>query len=131
MTKKLLIQKVKTIALLMTMAVFMIGAFGFVQAQADDPFGVNKVESGELPLSNAEPTEVVIKIINIALGFLALIAVILILVGGFQWMTAGGNDDKVAKAKKLITNGLIGLIIIAASWGIARFAVTSIYNITT
>ena len=55
---------------------------------------------------------------------------IIILLGGFKWMTAGGNEDKVGEAKKLIIAGVIGLIIILASWGIATFVINALVSAT-
>lgn len=83
-----------------------------------------------LGLGNKDPRDMAVSIIQVILGFLAIIVVIIILLGGFKWMTAGGNEDKVAEAKKLITAGVIGLVIILAAWGIARFVVTVILNAT-
>jgi hypothetical protein len=80
-------------------------------------------------LSNRDPRAIAADVINILLGFLGIIAVIIILIGGFKWMTAGGNEDKVAEAKKLISAGVIGLVIIFASWGIATFVISSLQTI--
>lgn len=79
---------------------------------------------------DATPTEIAIKIINIMLGFLGLIAVVIILLGGFKWMTAGGSEDKVGEAKKLMVAGLIGLIIILSSWGLAIFVIDNLMTAT-
>ena len=38
-------------------------------------------------------------IVKVFLGFLALIFLIIIILGGFKWMTASGNDDRVKQAK--------------------------------
>jgi hypothetical protein len=64
------------------------------------------------------------------LGFLGIIAVLLILLGGFKWMTAAGNEDKVGEAKRMIGAGVIGLIIIMASFGIANFVINAVYKAT-
>jgi len=77
-----------------------------VQA-VDDPYGVNDIGIDGLS-QNIEPKEAAANIINLVLGFLGLIAVIIILIGGFKWMTAGGNEEKVGEAKKLLIAGLIG-----------------------
>ena len=63
------------------------------------------------------------KIINIILGFLGIGAVIIILIGGFKWMTAAGNEDQIAEARKYIINGVIGLVVVFASWAIASFVI--------
>ena len=41
------------------------------------------------------PTEIVASLVTILLGFLSTLFVILILIAGFQWMTSGGNEQKV------------------------------------
>ena len=70
-------------------------------------------------------------IINIALGFLGIIAVVIILAGGFKWMTAGGNEDNVASARQMIVGGIIGLVVIFAAWAIASFVVANLQSATT
>ena len=69
------------------------------------------------------PEQIVINLINWVLGILALVAVVLILIGGFKWMTAAGNEENVESAKKLLTAAVIGLVIIMAAWGISLYAV--------
>lgn len=68
-------------------------------------------------------------IINIIMGVLGVIVVLIILWGGFIWMTAGGETDKVEKAKKMIYSGIIGLIIIISSYAIASFVLNAISSI--
>lgn len=63
----------------------------------------------------------VITIINIILGFLALMAVILILYAGFSYMTSGGDSEKVKKAKGIILTSIIGLAIILSGYAIANY----------
>lgn len=81
-------------------------------------------------LGDTDPREVAAGVINAILGFLGIIAVVIILLGGFKWMTAGGNEDKVAEARKLIVAGVIGLIIILAAFAIARFVITNLMTAT-
>jgi len=45
-------------------------------------------------------------------------------------MTAAGNEDQVGEAKKIIVAGIIGLVIILASWGIASFVLNSLLEAT-
>ena len=73
-----------------------------------------------------DPREIAASIINVILGFLGIVAVIIILLGGFKWMTAGGNEDKVGEAKKLITAGIIGLVIILGAFSIATFVLNQL-----
>lgn len=70
-------------------------------------------------------------IIRAALGFLGVIAVVIVLFGGFKWMTAGGNEEKVGEAKKLIFAGIIGLAIILSAYAIASFVIGKLVTATT
>lgn len=70
------------------------------------------------------------RIINVALGLLGIVAVVIVLSGGFRWMTAGGDEGKVDEAKKLITAGVIGLAIILSAYAIAQFVITSLISAT-
>lgn len=65
-------------------------------------------------------------IINVVLSILGIVAVVIIVAGGFTWMTAAGNEDKVGTAKKMITQGVIGLVIVFAAWGIASFVISQL-----
>ncbi|MFA5184542.1 MAG: pilin [Patescibacteria group bacterium] len=97
------------------------------QGDVNTTFGMNEVNKGlGGTLTNSDPREVIGRVINVALGFLGVIAVGIILLGGFKWMTAAGNEEKTAEARKLLGAGVIGLIIILASWGIATFVINSL-----
>lgn len=85
---------------------------------------------GTLVLGTADLKSTVVKIIQWVLGLLGLIAVIMILYGGFVWMTAGGNEEKVASAKKVISAAVIGLIIVLLAWAIVIFVVKTTTNVT-
>lgn len=69
-------------------------------------------------------------IINVALSLLGIVAVVIILAGGFTWMTAGGNEENVEKAKKMIFAGVIGLAIILSAYAIAKFVVDNLIQAT-
>ncbi len=100
-------------------------------ALAQGNFGLNEVNNGlNNSLSSGDPRTIVGRIINLALTFLGVIAVVIILIGGFKWMTAGGNEDKVSEAKKLLGAGVIGLVIVLAAWALATFIINSIYTAT-
>ena len=71
------------------------------------------------------------RIIRVAMGLLGIVAVVIILIGGFTWMTAGGNEEKVGEAKKWIFAGIIGLAIILSAYAIATFVINNLVNATT
>ena len=87
-------------------------------------------EDGEISQSNFESgqiTSTVGRVIGVVvkdlLFFAGLAAVILIMYGGFQFVTSAGNSGAVEKAKKTITSALIGLAIATLAYAIATFVV--------
>ncbi len=71
------------------------------------------------------------KIINVFLSILGVLFVVLMVYGGYTWMTSFGNSQKVDKAKELIVDAIIGLIIILAAYAIAGFVVGQLMKATT
>lgn len=126
--KKTLVKNLLSLAMI---ALIFVPVFGFIHvANAELDIGTNAVENS-IELGNKDPRETVGQIINVAMLFLGIIAVGIILVGGFKWMTAGGNDEKVGEAKNLMGSGVIGLVIVLAAWGIASFILEQLVNATS
>jgi len=82
--------------------------------------GLNQFQT-QTGLGNQDLATTIGRIVQIVIGFLGLIAVIIIVIGGFMWMTSGGAQDKIDKAKALIKAGVIGMIIIVLSFAAATF----------
>ena len=53
-------------------------------------------------------------------GFADVLALLMLIIGGFQFMFSAGNPDKVAKAKKTIVYSLVGLLVATAAWSLSR-----------
>lgn len=105
----------------------LLGVFFYVNptwAQYGEEYG-NNIELGD-----TNPMDLVVNIINWTLGILALIATCIVLWGGFIWMFSGGDPEKLDKAKKILRNGVIGLVIILSAWGIAWFILSQILDWT-
>lgn len=100
-------------------------------ALAEDAFGTSVIEPilGQT-LGTRDIRETIASIINVALSLLGIVAVVIILAGGFTWMTAGGNEENVEKAKKLIIAGIVGLAIILSAYAIANFVIKSLVTAT-
>lgn len=60
-------------------------------------------------------------VINAALSLLGVIFLVLMVLAGYNWMTASGNEQKVEEAKSTIKRAIIGLIIVLGSWAIWNF----------
>lgn len=68
-----------------------------------------------------DPRMIVGIMIRWALSLLGVFFVVLIIYAGFLWMSAGGNDDQISKAKSYIFNAVIGLIIILSAYSITIY----------
>ena len=83
---------------------------------------IGSVKPPTAGLSTKSFAEMVLGIVNVALGFVTVIALAVIIYGGFRWMTAGGNEESVGEAKKILTAGIIGLVVILIAWVLITFA---------
>ncbi|MDD5527933.1 MAG: pilin [Patescibacteria group bacterium] len=114
----------------MTMSIAVPALAGVIAAPAY-AIDINTLTGGydvSAGLNNTDPRTIAANIIKIALGFLGVLAVVIILIGGFKWMTAAGNEEQIEEAKKVLMAGIIGLVIILASWGIANFVLSSLIS---
>jgi len=108
---------------------FFVFSFASVASAQGDTFGINKVGSF-LPLGDDDIRVIAAKIIRIFLSLLGIVAVGLMLYAGFTWMTSGGNEEKIATAKKTMINAGIGLFIIMTSFAIVQFVLKSLQSAT-
>lgn len=97
---------------------------------AQTSFSVESIGT-QLGLGESDLKQTVINILNLALGLLALVAVVMIIIGGFTWLTASGNEEKVDKAKKIISAAVIGLIIVLLAWAVVIFVAKTTANVTS
>lgn len=111
--------------------VFMVGSF--VSAQTTT--GSSQITAAEtgvdiigapLGLPNTDIRIFIARIIQVALGFVGTILFVIMLYGGWLWMTAGGNSEQIDKAKKVLINACIGLGIILMAYGITVFIIRSL-----
>lgn len=129
-------QKAK-MALIAGSTVAMMAAPGLVGAdlpEVDDDQGGDAIDAqglglyygNRIGLGTRSLQDTIASIIRVALSLLGIVAVVIILIGGFKWMTAGGNQDEVDKARKFILNGVIGLAIILSAFAISKFVIESL-----
>lgn len=76
---------------------------------------------GSVGLGTSDLREVAINVIKWLLGILGLVAVSFLIYGGFLWLTAAGNEERIEKAKRVIVNAVIGLVIVLVSWAIVLY----------
>lgn len=104
-----------TATLILTTAVQVKAA----DCDANDPsFGLNCTASntGLKPTKPLTPQQEINRligtIIKTILGFTGVIFMIMIVAAGDLWMTAGGNEEKITKARTMILNAAIGILIV-------------------
>lgn len=71
------------------------------------------------------------RIIAVGIGLVGVIFLVLMVYGGFLWMTARGDEQKVERSKELITAAVIGLVIVLAAYVITNFVVSNLISSTT
>ena len=110
---------------------FALLAFpAMANAQSIETWGYSKFE-GKIHLGNKSFDSTVGGLINIALTFLGILTTVIILFGGFKWMTSYGSSDKVDEAKKIIKAGAIGLIIVLTAYAVSGFVLRQLFENTT
>lgn len=78
--------------------------------------GMSSFAAGDLP-------RIIGRLVGALIGLLGIVFVVLLVYGGFTWMTAQGSEDKIKKAKGIITSAVIGLVVVFASYAIATAVV--------
>ena len=67
-------------------------------------------------------------IINLLSAVIGIVAVVMIMVGGFRYITSGGNDTSVTSAKNTILYAIIGLIIVAVAQVLVKITLSKVAN---
>lgn len=106
---------------------FLIGADA--SARGVDPLGLGYGAATGLGDDDIRIT--IANIIKVALSLLGLVTVVIMIWAGFEWMTAGGNEEKVENAKRRITQAVIGLAIVLSAYAITNFVVKNLFEATT
>lgn len=79
-------------------------------------------------LGTASLGQIVGRIIRIFFTILGIIVLGLVIYGGFVWMMARGDEKEVERAKMILRNGVIGLIIVFAAFGISEFIMSKLFG---
>ena len=101
------------------------------QGVAGSVANVNAVATAAGVAPGADLISTIGRIINIFLGFLGVIFLVLLLYAGFLWMTAQGEPKTIEKAKDILKQAIIGLVIIASAWAITTFVLNALTGATT
>ena len=97
-----------------------IGAVGVNINGSGNAIGGN-LDSGDDSLTSGVTT-----IINAVIGILGLVSVVVMIIGGVNYMTSSGDAGKVKKAKDTILYGLIGLIVCALAFALVNWVLGAV-----
>jgi len=122
----------KKIILILMIVVFALSFTISANAQGQGSEGI--VTSGSVSLQNPlgtgeaakSPQALIGKVIQSALGVVGSIALVMFIFGGFVWMTAAGNEQKVGKGKDILTWATLGLVVIFASYALVKFVISGL-----
>ncbi len=105
----------KTIAILMLISLFLMPVFAFAAAGEDDGNDTD-ITTTHAPTINVE--DAINRITNWTFVFVLTIAVLFLLYAGFQFITAGGDPDRVTKARNTLFYGVVGVAIAVLAKGL-------------
>lgn len=127
-----------TVSFIMTMLtlVLVISLFGVRSVLAfdlefDPEVGGEQVLKEASQLGDADPGFIVFTIVNTSLIFLGTITLIMIIIAGFMWLFAAGEEEKIKKAKDLLQGSIIGLVIVLSSYGLSQYIFTALRDAVT
>lgn len=80
-----------------------------------------KVDPGKVNVPVIDPTKVALGALNIAYYVTGAVAVLVIVIAGFMFVTANGDTGQITKSKNAILYAVIGLVVIISAFAITNF----------
>jgi len=117
-------KKVNLIILTALLLFFSLSlSLGAQAGEAIDGLGTTQIAAGISELADVDSPDAGLgamagKAINIIFGVIGVVFVTIILIGGYLWMSATGNEESIKKAKIFILNGIFGLMVIFISYAL-------------
>lgn len=134
--RKLLLQKLVSLAIISLMLPIVVLAQGNTidpPTEGSDPYGfgqqLDNVAAPYSPTTTVPLEERIGEIISIFLGFLGVIFLILMIYAGFNWMTAGGEEEKITKARNTIRAAILGLLIVISAYALSVFIIENLWGV--
>ncbi len=94
-------------------------------------YGLNETAQGAGFNTNQNIVDITGGVIAWALGIFGFVFFIFIMAGGYTWMTAGGNEEKIKRAKMIIGASISGLLLVFLAYALASTIVNSLVSATT
>lgn len=74
--------------------------------------------------------DLITKVVNIFSIIVGIVSVIMIIYGGFRYVTSGGDSSNVSNAKNTIIYAIIGLVVVALAQFIVQFVLDKVTTAT-
>ncbi len=110
------------LASILSLSAYAVGALvetGFAQPNSV----LNPLDRPQASANNTDLRSAVLSLMNYFLGFLGLVAVIVIIISGVKLVASQGNDAAVKSAQKTIGYAALGLLIVFFAYAIVNFIV--------
>lgn len=110
----------------LSLMIAAVASFASDDARLSNPGGVGKplTEVGDvLGTSNALPV-IIANILTTIFGLLGIVFVVLIIYGGFLWMTDPGDEKQLIHAKNVIKNSVIGLLVVVLAVSATNYIIS-------
>jgi len=80
-------------------------------------------------VSSSDLAAFIIEMLNWAINFAAVLAVIMIIVAGFQYITSMGDEKKISNANRSLIFSLVGMILVFIAPSVIQFVIDNFLNI--
>jgi len=88
--------------------------------------GGNTCNRGDTSVGTTRIQDIVTFIINIFSVIVGIVAVVMIIYGGFKYITSGGDSGNITSAKNTIIYAIIGLVIVALAQFLVKFVLDKV-----
>jgi cytochrome bd-type quinol oxidase subunit 2 len=128
-------QNLKNKLLVFTTSIFVVfslsPAMVLADARSQIQCGANNAAGVDCNAQTNPETDVnstIKNVINLLSVLVGVVAVIMLILGGFRYITSGGTAEKVSNAKNTLVYAIVGLVIVALAQVIVRFVLTNVTN---
>ena len=84
----------------------------------------------QLGLGGTDLIQVALRAVQALLGFAPLLSVVMLIFGGFMWMTSGGDEERLEQAKKTVSGAVVGFVVVMLAWAAVSFVMKTTLNVS-
>ena len=124
-----ILDKVKMLVAALAVAAFGVAMAGTAPVMAASSYGKAGAQQYYTSVGGNTSDNLMSNVntaINVILGLVGLVAVAVMILGGFQYTTSAGDTAKVTKAKNTILYGIVGLVIAVLAFAIVNFVISNV-----